>query len=74
MSLDATSNGSFEPNLYGTWDDSTYKNGKKTNIWIFILHCLMKRDGFDRMFPFKKRDISEWDSGYEPKIINWGSW
>ena len=32
----------------------------------------MKRDGDDRMFPFIKRDISEWDSGYEPKIINWG--
>ena len=26
---------------------------------IFILHCLMKRDVIDRMFPFAKRDISE---------------
>ena len=35
----------------------------------------MKRDGVDRMLPFIKRNISEWDSGYEPKIIggNWGS-
>ena len=41
-----------------------------------VLTKMVKRqtfDGFDRMFPFKKRDISEWDSGYEPKIINWGS-
>ena len=34
----------------------------------------MKRDGAGRMFPFIKRDISEWDSGYEPKIIKWGSY
>ena len=61
MSLDTASNGSLEPNFYGTWHDI-----------IFILHCLMKRDGVDRMFPFIKWDISEWDSGYEPKIINWG--
>ena len=27
----------------------------------------MKRDGIDRMFPFAKRDISEWVSRYEPK-------
>ena len=27
----------------------------------------MKRDSVDRMFPFAKRDISEWDSRYEPK-------
>ena len=27
----------------------------------------MKRDGVDRMFPFAKRDISEWDSRYEPE-------
>ena len=42
--------------------------------WIFLLNCLMKCDGVYRMFPFIKRDISEWDSGYEPKIINWGSY
>ena len=30
----------------------------------------MKREGVDRMFPFVKRDISEWSSRYEPKIIN----
>ena len=34
----------------------------------------MKRGGIDRMFPFAKRDISEWGSKYEPKIINWGSY
>ena len=34
---------------------------------MFILHCLKKRDGIDSMFPFAKRDISEWDSKYEPK-------
>ena len=27
----------------------------------------MKRDGVDRMLPLTKRDISEQDSGYEPK-------
>ena len=27
----------------------------------------MKRDGVDRMFPFAKRNISEWCSRYEPK-------
>ena len=27
----------------------------------------MKRDGVNRMFPFAKRDISEWGSRYEPK-------
>ena len=27
----------------------------------------MKRDGADRMFPFAKREISEWVSSYEPK-------
>ena len=30
----------------------------------------MKRDGGDGMLPFAKRDISEWSSRYEPKIIN----
>ena len=34
------------------------------------LHCLMKRDGVDRMLPFAKRDISEWSSKYESKKIN----
>ena len=27
----------------------------------------MKRDGVDTMFPFAKRDISEWGLRYEPK-------
>ena len=27
----------------------------------------MKRDGVNRMFPFAKRDISEWGSRYQPK-------
>ena len=43
------------------------KMTKRQKLWIFILHSLMKRDGFDRMFPFANRDISEWDSRYEPK-------
>ena len=43
------------------------KMTKIQKILIFILHCLMKRDGVDRMIPFAKRDISEWDSKYEPK-------
>ena len=35
-------------------------------FWIFILHCLMKRDGVSRMFPFAKRNINTgWR--YEPK-------
>ena len=33
----------------------------------FALFCLMKRGGVNRMFPLAKRDISEWDSIYEPK-------
>ena len=40
---------------------------KRQRFWIFILHCLMKRDGVDKMFPFAKWDISEWSSRYEPK-------
>ena len=28
---------------------------------------MKRRDGVDRMFPFAKRDISEWGSRYEPK-------
>ena len=27
----------------------------------------MKHDGVDRIFPFAKRDMSEWGSRYEPK-------
>ena len=41
---------------------------KMTNLSIhFALFCLMKRDGVNRMFPFAKQDISEWNSRYEPK-------
>ena len=40
---------------------------KKQKFWVFILHCLMKRDGVDRMFPFANWDISEWGLRYEPK-------
>ena len=32
----------------------------------------MKRGSVDRLFPFKKRGISEWSSRYEPKVINPG--
>ena len=35
------------------------KMTKRLKFWIFILHCLVKRDGVDRMFPFAKQDISE---------------
>ena len=43
------------------------KMTKRQKFWIFILHCLMKSDGDDRMFPFAKRDIGERGSRYEPK-------
>ena len=43
------------------------KMTKRKKLCIFILHSLMKRDGVNRMFPFAKRDISEWGSRYEPK-------
>ena len=43
------------------------KMTKRQKFCRFILHCLMKRDGVDRMFQFAKRDISEWGSKYEPK-------
>ena len=39
---------------------------KITNLNIhFELFCLLKRDGVNSMFPFAKRDISEWGSRYE---------
>ena len=34
----------------------------------------MKRVGVDRMFPFAKRDISEWGSRYKPKNNEPGSY
>ena len=37
------------------------QNDKRTNILNIYFAFLMKRDGVDRMFPFIKRDISEWD-------------
>ena len=40
------------------------KNDKRQKL--FILHCLMKRDGVDKMLPLAKQD-SEWGSKYEPK-------
>ena len=43
------------------------KMTKRQKIWIFIFHGLMKHDGVDRIFPFAKRDISEWGSRSEPK-------
>ena len=52
----------IEPNM-----TALTKMTKRQNFWIFILHCLMKSDGVDRMFPFAKPDISEWGSRYEPK-------
>ena len=47
---------------------------KIQKFWILILHCLMKRVGIDRMFPFIKRNIGEWGSKYEPKILTRGSY
>ena len=38
----------------------------------FALFCLIKRDSVNRMFPLAIQDISEWASGYGPKIINRG--
>ena len=43
------------------------KMTKRQKLWIFILRSPMKRDGVDRIFPFAKRDMSEWGSRYEPK-------
>ena len=43
------------------------KMTKRQKLCIFILYSLMKRDGVDRMFPFAKRNISEWGSRYESK-------
>ena len=43
------------------------KKLQKLQFWIFILHCLMKRNGVGRMSSFLNRDISEWGSWYEPK-------
>ena len=34
------------------------------NIHFGIL-CLLKRESVNSMFPFAKRDISEWDLRYE---------
>ena len=47
---------------------------KRQKSWIIILHCLMKRVGVDRTFPFAKRDISEWGSRYKPKNNEPGSY
>ena len=38
---------------------------------MFILHCLMERDGVNRMFPFAKRDITGVQD-MSQKIINRG--
>ena len=38
------------------------KKLQKLQFWIFILHCLMKRNGVGRMSSFLNRDISEWGS------------
>ena len=43
------------------------KMTKGQKFWMIILHCLMKCDGVDRIFPFSKRDISEGGSKYKPK-------
>ena len=46
------------------------KMTKRQKFWIFNLHCIIKRDGVDRMFPFAKRDISIWVQNMSQKIIN----
>ena len=40
-----------------------------TKITILNIHFALsnERDSVNRMFPFAKRDISEWGSKYEPK-------
>ena len=38
------------------------KMAKRQNFWIFILHCLMKYGGVDRMFPFAKRGITKYET------------
>ena len=43
------------------------KTTKRKKFWIFILHCLMKRDGVVRIFPFAKWGVNEWNSRYEAK-------
>ena len=43
------------------------KMTKRQKVWMFILHCLIKHDVADRLFPFVKQDISGWGSRYEPK-------
>ena len=57
----------MNPSYIATTMTALTKMTKRQKFWIFILHCLMKRDGVDRMFPFTKRDTSEWGSRYEPK-------
>ena len=57
----------MNPSYIATTMTALTKMTKIQKFWIFILHCLMKRDGVDRMFPFTKRDTSEWGSRYEPK-------
>ena len=47
--------------------DTTSNESLEPNL--FVWHCLMKRDGVDRMFPYGKRDNSEWGSRYEPNSI-----
>ena len=44
----------------------TWQYLQKRQFWILILHCLMKRDSVNRMFPFAKWDINRC-SRYEPK-------
>ena len=56
----------MNPSYIATTMTALTKMTKRQKFWIFILHCLMKRDGVDRMFPFTKRDTSEWGSRYEP--------
>lgn len=40
----------------------------RMSVLTFIFHCIMKRDGIDRMFPFAKRDNSEWGLRHDAEI------
>ena len=36
-------------------------------FFFFFLHCILKRDGVERMFPFTKRDNNKRGSRYDPR-------
>lgn len=62
MGQDTTSNENFEPNLYMTPNMTLFKR-------IFILHCLMKQDDVESVFPFVKGENSERVQDMNQKLI-----